>query len=296
MVAGCVAFVGRELAAEWDRAGDAVADAHLGCPAAGPVPAAGGMAAIAVVWTDVLDALGVHRRRRDVVAWYFLGELGKYVPGGVWPVIGRGELARRGGVERATSYGSVVLSLLALYLAALATAAVAVPAALAGDGGPTAAIALVLLLPLGLAALHHRVLDPLLGWVRRRTGRAVALDVPRWGTTLALVARYVPAWLLVGGATWAVARALTPDPSLARIVLATALSWTAGSLAVPVPAGAGVREAVFVPVAGLPGALAATVAIAARLAFIVADGAGAAAAPALRSPPVGSLDRRPEER
>lgn len=305
----CVVFVARELVSEWDRVSDAVTGAEPGWLGAGLMLAGAAMASIAWCWGDALAVLGARRPRRTVVAWYFLGELGKYLPGGVWPVLGRGELARRGGVNRATAYGSVILSLLALYLGALLVAAVLVPVDLARDDGPRAAFALLVLLPIGLALLHHRVLDGLLGWVRRRTGRAVELVVPRWRTTIGLIVRYVPAWLLIGGATWCVARALTPDAPVARIALAAVLSWIAGFVAVPVPAGAGVREAVFVAVAGLPGAIAATVAVAARVVFIVVDGAGAAVAVPLRRsgpgadepgpgpPPVaatGTLDRRPE--
>jgi hypothetical protein len=53
------------------------------------------------------------------------------------------------------------------------------------------------------------------------------------------------------------------------------LSWAAGLVAAPVPAGAGVREATFVALAGLSLGVAATVAVAARLLFIVVDVLGA---------------------
>jgi hypothetical protein len=52
------------------------------------------------------------------------------------------------------------------------------------------------------------------------------------------------------------------------------LSWVAGLAAVPVPAGAGIREATFVALAGLS-VVAATVAMAGRLLFIVVDVLGA---------------------
>jgi hypothetical protein len=93
---------------------------------------------------------------------------------------------------------------------------------------------------------------------------------------VALVASYVPAWLFIWAATWCVARALLPDPPILRIGIATTLSWTAGFVAVPVPAGAGVREAVFVASSGLPVGIGATVAIGSRLCFLLVDVAGAA--------------------
>jgi hypothetical protein len=67
-----------------------------------------------------------------------------------------------------------------------------------------------------------------------------------------------------------------PAPPLLRIGIATTLSWTAGFVAVPVPAGAGVREAVFVAASGLPAGLGATIAVGSRLAFLLVDVAGLA--------------------
>ena len=92
---------------------------------------------------------------------------------------------------------------------------------------------------------------------------------------MGLVARYVPAWLLIWAATWCITRALLPDPPLLRVGIAVTLSWAAGLAAAPVPAGAGVREAAFVALAGLSLGVAATVAVAGRLLFIVVDVFGA---------------------
>jgi hypothetical protein len=114
-----------------------------------------------------------------VIAWYYSGEIGKYVPGGVWPVVGRGELARRGGVPAGRAYSGVVLSLAALYLADLGLASLLVPLDLAHQAESPAALALLVLLPLGLAALHEafqrvlpdRLEHPVARLVRARISR-----------------------------------------------------------------------------------------------------------------------------
>ena len=96
-------------------------------------------------------------------------------------MLGRGELARRGGVPRHRAYPSVGLSLAALYLAALGTASLLVPLDLAKQAESPAALALLALLPLGLAALHPRVLTLARDLLVRFTGRgadiAIGLDV-----------------------------------------------------------------------------------------------------------------------
>lgn len=272
----CVAFVVNRMASQWSEVRDEVADASLGWIAAALVLAGAGMTWIAGCWRRALVMSGPPPGRRRTIAWYYTGEIGKYVPGGVWPVLGRGELARRGGVPRDRAYPSVGLSLVALYLAALGVASVLVPLDLANQSESPAALALLALLPVGLAAMHPRVLT----WARDRmvryTGRGADIVVPPWRATIGLVVSYVPAWLLIWAATWCAARALLPAPPVLRIGIATTLSWTAGFVAVPVPAGAGVREAVFVAASGLPAGLGATIAVGSRLAFLVVDVAGAA--------------------
>ena len=260
----CVVFVGRRLAREWDAAEAAIRSATPGWIVLAVVLAAAAMTAIALGWWRVLAALDIRRRPGRVTAWYFAGEIGKYLPGTVWPIIGRGELARRGGVDGRTSYSSVALSLGLLYLACAAVACVVLPFALDDAGWA----ALVLLAPLGLVALHPRITGPV--------ARRLRIPVPGWGASARLVVTYVPAWLLVASATWAVARALDSSAAWPEVAFAATVSWLAGFLAVPVPGGVGVREAVFVALAGdLGPGVAESAAVAARLVFVAVDVAGA---------------------
>jgi len=268
-------YVVRRLVADWPEAEAAMRDANLWWIAAGAVAAGAAMTLMGAGWRGVLGLLGVRVPMGRVIAWYYVGELGKYLPGGVWPVLGRGELARRGGVPRGRAYASVGMSLGLLYLAALFVATAFLPFALSG-GGFDPWMLFLLALPVGIVALHHSVLERLLALISRATGRSIGFDVPRWGDSLRLVANYVPSWLFVGAGTWAIARALDPNASFSRVVFATVLSWVAGFLAVPVPAGAGVREAVLAASSGLGGGVAAATAIIARVLFVVADVVGAA--------------------
>jgi uncharacterized membrane protein YbhN (UPF0104 family) len=271
-------FVIRTLVHEWSRVRDALADAGVGWLALAVFLAMTAMTAIASPWRDAIALLAPEAPARGrTTGWYFVGELGKYLPGGVWPVLGRGELARRNGVPGAAAYASVALSLAALYLAAMLVALVLVPFDLARQAHDLTPLLVLVLLPVGLVALHPWFVGRAVRVLERASGRVVDVAVPRWSATLGLVLRYVPAWVFVAGATWCVARALDPSPPLLRVALAAVLSWIAGFVAVPVPAGAGVREAVFVAVAGLPAGIGAATAIAARLAFVAADVTGAVA-------------------
>ncbi|HZA77793.1 MAG TPA: lysylphosphatidylglycerol synthase transmembrane domain-containing protein [Acidimicrobiales bacterium] len=270
----CLGFVAGTLVSQWSEVRDRIADAAPGWLVLAVLAAGAAMTWIAWCWEDALALVGHRPGRRRVIAWYYAGEIGKYLPGTVWPILGRGELARRGGVPASRAYPSVALSLATLYLAGLSVAAVLVPLDLAQQAESPAALALLVLLPVGLAALHPAVLGRARRVVVRLTGRGAGVPLPQWRATAAVVVRYVPAWLAIWAATWLVARALVPDPPILRIGIAATLSWAAGFVAVPVPAGAGVREAVFVAASGMPGGLAATVAVASRLAFVLVDVAG----------------------
>jgi glycosyltransferase 2 family protein len=264
-----VVFVVHSLLSDWSEVSDRLAEASWGWMVGGFVLAAAAMVSMAWSWRFVFRLLGVEVPPGRVTAWYFVGELGKYLPGGVWPVLGRGEVSRRGGVPRTRAYASVALSLAVLYLAAMFVAVALLPFAVSG-GGFSPWMLFLLALPVGLVLLHHDVLEWLLERLRKATKRDITLEVPRWGETVQVVVRYLPSWVCVGLSTWMVARALTPHPSIPRVMFASVLSWIAGFLAVPVPAGFGIREAVMVAASGL-GGLGAATAVANRVLFIVVD-------------------------
>ena len=222
------------------------------------------------------------------------GEIGKYVPGGVWPILGRGELARRHGVRR----GGRLRVGRPVPRGALPGGHVrggrrparrSSPGTTARDRSRC-----VLLLPVGLVALHPRVLAAALRFVERVTRRHVDLELPSWRQSVTLVSLYVPAWLAIGAATWVVARALDPDADLWQVGAAAVLSWIVGFVLVPVPGGVGVREAAFVAAAGsLDPGIAAATAVAARAAFVIVDAVGAGARVRWRSAAVArTLSRR----
>jgi uncharacterized membrane protein YbhN (UPF0104 family) len=246
-------------------------------------------------WRSLLAGLGARLPLRAAVRIFFVGQIGKYIPGSVWPVLAQMELSRDYGVSRpkAASASLVVLALAVPSggLAAAVTLPFVSAKALASYWWALAVV------PLFAVVLTPPVLSRLLALAFRLLRRP-PLDEP-------LTLRPIMAgagWLLLsflwyGLATWLLLRDLDPDVSGARLVLlsvgAYALAWTAGFLVLVLPAGAGVREAVLVlalapAIASGPATL---VALVARLLATVADLVWAAVGVALRGrgPMAGSL-------
>ncbi len=280
-------FVGIKINEQWTQVQDRVSNVNAGQLVVALALALLGMIAIGLAWRPVLIALGAPEvNRRTVVRWYFVGEIGKYVPGGVWTVVGRAELARRGGLARSSAYGSVALSLLCLQVGAACVAAAAIPFSGLADGNAKVWL-ILLVVPFGLGVLHPKVAASFLHLVRKLTKREFTFEVPPFATTLRLVAGYVPAWIAIGLSTATVARALDPHAPVGRVFAGTVVSWIVGFIFIPTPGGIGVRESAFTAIVALGPGIAVTTSLVARLMFMLVDGAGAALAPLILRTRVG---------
>jgi uncharacterized membrane protein YbhN (UPF0104 family) len=266
------AFVVRALAGSYDEARRAIDHARIGWVVASVPVALAGMTLVGIPWRRSLRLLGADPSMRSTLYWYFVGQLGKYVPGPMGPVVGRAELARRDGVARPAAYGSSLLSLGATYLAAILVVIAFLP--FAGSIGSQWWV--LLLLPLGVLALHPSVLHAGKRLGERVLRRPIDVVIPAWRDSVELVARHAPAWVLIGTATWCVARAFDPSAGWTDVMVPGVLSWVIGFVVVPAPGGIGVREAAFVAAAtSLDHGVAATVAIVSRVVFMLVDVTGA---------------------
>jgi len=232
-----------------------------------------GLIALAFAWSMLLGG----DRRVDHGAAVLVAQLGKYVPGGVWQATGQVALARSAGVP--LRRGAVTFSVLAI-LQAISGCVFAV--ALAGAWSDASA-AVRLLLAVGGAALlafvdRRWIVCPLHKIPRTRD--ASSEIVPAQGPmVLAFGGCFVT--LLCASVGYVVVLASfgsVSNPTL--VVAAYAAAWTVGFIAVPVPAGVGVREAILLTI--LHGSSPASVLVAAsvyhRLISVATEGALAAGA------------------
>ena len=263
-----VGFCVATLVSNWSRIGALVEHASPGWLVVGLGCAVLAMTGLGALWWQSLAVFGERRGLVLTLSWYFGGELGKYLPGGIWPVVGRGELAARGGVRRATGYMTTLIAYGCMCVAAMLTCGVLAPAA--GTWG----WALVGLVPIALLAVHPELLQRLLALGHRLSRGRLGIQPLSWPGMLRLVASSVPAWLLLGASSAAIAHALGIRQEVPHVMFAAVAAWIIGFLAIPVPAGVGLREVAFIALSGLPAVDAAAVAAAARVVLVAVDATG----------------------
>ncbi len=195
-------------------------------------------------WRLLLAGLGSPLPVAPARRVFFLGQLGKYVPGGVWAVIAQVTLARALHVPRARSASA---SLLTILIGIVSSGSLGALCLLIGGrevlGRYAPALLLIVVL---IVLLHPGLLVRLAALASRVTGRNVHIDRIPGRTIAASVGIQITGLVLLGLHFYFVIG--TVGGTYVSPILAIGLlnvSLAAGMLAVFAPAGAGVREAIL---------------------------------------------------
>lgn len=226
-----------------------------------------------LVWRDLLASQAYPTRALAGQRAFFLAQLGKYLPGGIWALVAQVAMARElkiPGRQAATAtFLCLALSIIAAMLVAGLTLPFAVP------GLVTHYWWAFLAVPVLLALLHPRSVEWWSGTafrILRRPGRPVRLT---WAVLLRATVLMVVSWVAMGLHFGVLVHGLgRPVPGLWLLAVGVfGLAWVAGFLIVVAPAGAGVREAALVLgfVSVLPAPAVLTVAVLSRVLLVAAD-------------------------
>ena len=271
-VAGIV-FVVRTLVNKWDEVSEAFRQMDALPLVASLMLALGALTIIGSTWSTILRHRNHHIPTSSALAWYFTGQLGKYVPGGIWAIVGRAEMAVRGGTNRTDAYVSTGISMMTTYLASVVVISVG---SILSWTYPVVGIALLVGGILGLALYAQPPIHTMVLTVSKKFLPNGIILAP-WQELLRFTTLHTPAWILMSLSTSITASAFGAQVSIAEMFFFTASSWLIGFIAIGVPGGIGVRESVFTalatPAIGAP--LAVSIALASRFVFILADVVGA---------------------
>lgn len=235
----------------------------------------------ALSWRAVGAGLGAPLGVRDASVVYLVGQVGKYLPGGVWNLVASAELGSDRGVERRRTVGTMLVGVLVSTAVGAALVLLTLPGA---RGTPLEPYGwLVLLAPLGLVAVLPGVLNRALAGLLRVTRRAPVEERIGSGAVVVSSLWSLASWVAVGLQVLVLAVAVGADPGMPLLRLSVggyALAWIVGTALVFLPAGVGAREAVLAlamaPVLGTGGIL--VVVLLSRVLLTVGDLVAAAVA------------------
>jgi hypothetical protein len=224
-------------------------------------------------WRQVLAGLDVRLPWRAGAQVFFISQLGKYLPGSIWPVLMQMEAGRSRGAERRTMIAANLVTIVLSCSAGLVVACALLPlhdaSALTRYGWALA------VLPLLLALLHPRAVPAILDRVFVLLHRPALHCRLAVGNELRASFWSLISWAGLGLQVTVLCVALG-HRGMSVLLLCTggmALAYVVGLLFLPAPAGAGVRDAVLIVVLEptLPFGQALIVAVASRVMLAASD-------------------------
>lgn len=249
------------VARQWDDVVAGFARLSWGAVAGALVAVVAALLGAMMTWRTLLSDLGSPLPLKAGAKVFFVGQLGKYIPGTVWPMLAQMEMGRDLGVPRSRSAAAFFL----MMPIQLATGLLVSLVTLGWDRYGW----LLLLIPVLFVLLEPKVINAVIGFGLRRLKREpLERPLTRRGMLGAL------AWALAGWACYGVhLYFIAPQGGLVFAIGAFALSWCLGIMTFVVPAGAGVRElamvAVLAPVLDRGSAIA--VALTSRIVIVIGD-------------------------
>ncbi|MEU7741774.1 lysylphosphatidylglycerol synthase transmembrane domain-containing protein [Nonomuraea sp. NPDC049158] len=254
-------FGGWAVASQWDAVVAGFARLSWPLLAASLVGVVLALLCAMMTWRTLLADLGSPLPLRPAAKVFFVGQLGKYIPGAVWPVLAQMEMGRDLGVPRPRSAAAFFL----MMPIQLASGLLVTLVTLGWDRFGW----LLLLVPVLLVLLEPKVINGLIGFGLRKLKREpLERRLTRRGMLTAL------GWALAGWISYGVhLYFIVPQGGLLFAIGAFALSWSLGIMSFVVPAGAGVREVVMVGVLSpvMPAGPAIAVALSSRIVIVIGD-------------------------
>jgi uncharacterized membrane protein YbhN (UPF0104 family) len=245
LFAAVLAAVAYSIASQWGAVRHDIGRVAPGWLVLAAIASLLSVAAPVQTWRSSLRAIGGSLPLEPAASVFFVGQLGKYLPGSVWPLLAQMELGQRYGLARQQV---AVAGALPLVLSVIVTGALGLLVLPLAGSLPVWEVALLLaFVVVGATLLWPRILDAVMARLLRLLRRPPLPAAVRGDGVAASVG-----WSVVAAAGLVlqadlIARGLGADATGTALAGGALLvGITLGIVVVPVPAGAGIREAAIV--------------------------------------------------
>jgi uncharacterized membrane protein YbhN (UPF0104 family) len=273
--------VGYAVVSQWHTVRPVLGQLSLTALLAAGLSVSVGIYATFLAWRAIMADLGFPLSHRAAMRVFFVSQLGKYVPGKLWPILVQMRLGRAHQIPARASGAAALVFLLMVVGSGLAVAVPLLP--LLGGRAWGNYWWTVLFLVLAAVVAIPPVLNRLISFGLRLTRRE-PLPRPMSARGVAVSALWSAlAWFGYGGHVWILARDLGAAGSVWLYLACTcgfAAAFCVGLLVPVAPAGTGAREAALILLFGgvLTRPQVIVVAVISRLMFTVLDAVWAAIA------------------
>lgn len=224
-------------------------------------------------WRSIVHAFGREISLRTGAEVTFTSQIGKYIPGGIWPMVAGSQAGQRAGLPGSVTVVTMTLQLgVSLLTGAIVSLGTLVLVPVLAERYWWL---IVIVVCAGAALLLPPVMRRLLALVFRlirRTDLLPALSGRHLGVSMLWA---LANWALLGLQLWLLFTAAGHGSAslLLPSISGYALSWVIGFLAVFAPAGTGVREGILVLLfsGSVPTAAVLGIALVSRALFVIVD-------------------------
>ena len=196
----------------------------------------------AYLWKLIVVRLGNPLSYRKSFRIFFLSQLGRYIPGKVWGILGLVYLSGREGITQAVSGASIVLQLILQVVSGVMLFILTLPfwREIPTLSGLYPAL---VFLPLGLLLLHPTFLGRGFNFALRLVGQKPVDLNWGYGYLLGQLLLWGSFWVIRGLSSYHLIKAISNSPPPFPVVTGIfAIAWVAGFVSLLTPSGLGVME------------------------------------------------------
>ncbi|WFE19523.1 lysylphosphatidylglycerol synthase domain-containing protein [Solwaraspora sp. WMMD937] len=272
VVGVCVAIALALRGQDWSTLGQLTRPQTVPALAAALAVTSGGLLCAARAWLLTISATGAPVPGTAGVRMFFVGFLGKFLPGRVWGLLALLKLGERAGVSHSRMAGIYLVNVVVVLLSGGAVSLLVAPVLL---GAHALWLFPALGALLGLLLVRPALVDRVVAVAARLARRPQPARLARPEHLRRSIGWQTASWVLFGVHVWLVATLLgaAPVEALPVALGSFAIASVAGTLALFVPDGVGVRDVLLIAaltvVLALPAAV--TTAIASRVLCTLAE-------------------------